>query len=121
MWWTMLMAMMLPSAAPAILTFAAVNRKLSGQGSAGEFAAGYALVWTAFSLAATALHLIFEPIGIKFNGLHTKPSLNIIPGLTSEEGRTPCEEENRDTALMALMTVYVAADRPRPGVSRRRS
>jgi predicted metal-binding membrane protein len=60
MWWTMMMAMMLPSAAPAILTFGAINRRLRGSGSVGEFALGYAAVWTLFSLAATLIHLGFE-------------------------------------------------------------
>jgi len=68
MWWTMMMAMMLPSAAPAILTFATINRKLRSEGSTGEFALGYAAVWTAFSLAATLLHLGFEKL-VPFTGM----------------------------------------------------
>ena len=31
MWWTMMLAMMLPSAAPAILTFGAISRRLDGR------------------------------------------------------------------------------------------
>src|SRR5215831_15063016 len=43
MWVVMMVAMMLPSAAPAIVARA----------RAAPFAAGYLAVWTAFSLAAT--------------------------------------------------------------------
>ena len=32
MWWTMMLAMMLPSAAPAILTFGTLSRKILGKG-----------------------------------------------------------------------------------------
>ena len=73
MWAVMMAAMMVPSAAPMILTFAAVNRRraVSGRNSGGPivpivpiapiipivptgvFLAGYLLVWSAFSLAAT--------------------------------------------------------------------
>ena len=61
MWWTMMVAMMTPSAAPAILLYARVHRH--GQGPAPDrglaptwaFASGYLLAWLAFSLAATTL------------------------------------------------------------------
>ena len=33
MWWTMMMAMMLPSAAPAILTYGALSRKFAEKGA----------------------------------------------------------------------------------------
>jgi predicted metal-binding membrane protein len=65
MWWTMMMAMMLPSAAPAILTFGAVSRKLEGARSGTRIAAftlGYALVWTLFSAFAVIVQLIVDPL-----------------------------------------------------------
>jgi predicted metal-binding membrane protein len=56
MWWLMMIGMMLPSAAPMILTFAAINR---GRRSRGQpytptalFTAGYLLAWGGFSAAA---------------------------------------------------------------------
>jgi predicted metal-binding membrane protein len=56
MWWIMMMAMMLPSAAPMILLFALFNRKQREKGApyvpTGIFAAGYLLVWGAFSVVA---------------------------------------------------------------------
>ncbi len=64
MWWSMMMAMMLPSAAPAILTFAAVNRKLQTGTNLGAhliaFVSGYLLIWTGFSLAIVILQLLLQ-------------------------------------------------------------
>ena len=64
MWWTMMLAMMLPSAAPAILTFAALSRKFSQKGAATAppalFAAGYAAIWTGSSAATVALQMSVE-------------------------------------------------------------
>ncbi|HXF09695.1 MAG TPA: DUF2182 domain-containing protein [Desulfuromonadaceae bacterium] len=59
MWAEMMVAMMVPSAAPMVLTFAAVNRKRREQERPFTptviFLAGYLFVWTAFSaLAAVA-------------------------------------------------------------------
>lgn len=55
MWAIMMAGMMVPSAAPAILLFAALRRHAGRRGSTGAllFAAGYLVAWTAFSLAAT--------------------------------------------------------------------
>ena len=56
MWAVMMVGMMLPAAAPVILLFAAVNRKRREQGGlavpTAVFVAGYAAVWTAFSVIA---------------------------------------------------------------------
>lgn len=56
MWTEMMVAMMLPSAAPMILTFAAVNRKRREQARpyvpTAHFTAGYLIIWTAFSAVA---------------------------------------------------------------------
>ena len=57
MWAVMMVAMMLPSAAPLILLFAAVCRKRVELGGpyvpTAVFVLGYVAVWTAYSLAAT--------------------------------------------------------------------
>jgi predicted metal-binding membrane protein len=55
MWWSMMMAMMLPTAATAILGFGAIARKNPAAGPLPVFAAGYAAMWSAFSAAAVAL------------------------------------------------------------------
>ena len=64
MWAEMMVAMMIPSAAPMILTFARVNRQRREQERpfvpSGLFLLGYLVVWAAFSFAAAlaqwALH-----------------------------------------------------------------
>ena len=59
MWWVMMVAMMLPSAAPMLLLFARVNRKDKEAGAPlvpiALFATGYLLVWGGFCAVATAL------------------------------------------------------------------
>ena len=66
MWWTMMLAMMLPSAAPAILTFAALRRKFAARGAPvaplAVFASGYSMIWTGFSVAAVIIHLALNPL-----------------------------------------------------------
>jgi predicted metal-binding membrane protein len=57
MWWVMMAGMMLPSAAPMILTFATVNRRRRERGNpfvpTAVFAAGYLVAWGGFSIVAT--------------------------------------------------------------------
>jgi predicted metal-binding membrane protein len=57
-WWVMMLGMMVPSAAPMILFFAAINRSKRGRGElyvpTAIFTAGYLLVWGLFGVAATA-------------------------------------------------------------------
>lgn len=67
MWWVMMIAMMVPSAAPTILLYARVHRQAVSQGRSedklaptGAFVAGYLLIWLVFSGAAAALHRALE-------------------------------------------------------------
>ena len=57
MWTVMMVGMMLPSAAPMILIYAAVARKAERQGtpvaSVGAFTAGYLFMWAVFSFLVT--------------------------------------------------------------------
>ena len=57
MWWIMMIGMMVPSAAPMIVTFATLNRSKRARGQnfvpASVFAFGYLVAWGGFSLAAT--------------------------------------------------------------------
>jgi predicted metal-binding membrane protein len=59
MWSVMMVAMMVPSAVPMVLTFATISRTRPSAGAAlvspGIFLAGYIVVWTSFSLVATTL------------------------------------------------------------------
>jgi predicted metal-binding membrane protein len=70
MWWVMMVAMMLPSAAPVMLLHARTVRhgQRRGRMPAGPvptvwFLAGYLLVWLGFALAAVALQWALERIG----------------------------------------------------------
>jgi len=68
MWCVMMVAMMLPSAAPMILLFAMVNRKQRDTGhpyvATSIFAIGYLAVWAGFSLVAVILQWGFQRTGI---------------------------------------------------------
>jgi predicted metal-binding membrane protein len=59
MWWVMMIAMMLPSAAPTVLLFAALNRKRKEEGNpfvpTSLFASAYLAAWAGFSILAVAL------------------------------------------------------------------
>lgn len=64
MWTVMMAAMMLPSAAPAILLYGALVRKSGARGTVLPgvwiFAGGYLLIWTGFSAVAAALQTLLE-------------------------------------------------------------
>ncbi len=68
MWWVMMIAMMLPSAAPMVLLYARVVRFNAGDASVapptGLFVTGYLLAWLAFSALATALQWLLEYLGL---------------------------------------------------------
>jgi predicted metal-binding membrane protein len=67
MWWAMMVAMMLPAAAPVVLLYAQIARsgQARGQLPAGpvavtELVCGYLAIWLAFSAAATLAQLGLE-------------------------------------------------------------
>ncbi len=68
MWWIMMVAMMVPSAAPMVLIYSAIVRKSEKAGPAmsrtGLFLAGYLLAWAGFSAVAT-----FAQWGLERSGL----------------------------------------------------
>jgi predicted metal-binding membrane protein len=67
MWAVMMVGMMLPSAAPTILLFSALERK-RGAGEPGgrivPFVAGYFAVWSIFAAAAAAMQTILAQAGL---------------------------------------------------------
>ena len=63
MWTVMMAAMMLPSAAPMVLCFAALNRKRNEGARTLLFVAAYLALWTAFSGAAAATQWALQSIG----------------------------------------------------------
>lgn len=79
MWAVMMVGMMLPGAAPMILTFAALHRRKAEAADrlipALLFAAGYLLVWGGFSLAATLLQWALDRLAL------LSPMLNTTSGL----------------------------------------
>jgi len=68
MWWVMMAAMMLPSAAPMILLFGMVSRKNRAAGSPRVstlfFASAYLIAWGLFSLLATVIHWLLDQAGL---------------------------------------------------------
>lgn len=66
MWGVMMTAMMLPSAAPMLLLFVSVQRRRRAQGKVvtptGLFAAGYLLIWLAWSLLAAGLQWALQAL-----------------------------------------------------------
>jgi predicted metal-binding membrane protein len=68
MWAVMMIGMMVPTASRAVLIYAAVARQAATRGKplsgTGWFVAGYVLVWTMFSLGATALQAGFNHLGL---------------------------------------------------------
>lgn len=89
MWWTMMLAMMLPSAAPAILTYGAVRRKFAEKSAATAplaiFVMGYAAIWTAFSVAAVALQMSVYSL-VPLNGMMAVTSTTLGAALLIAAG-----------------------------------
>lgn len=61
MWWLMMVAMMVPGAAPTILLYAALNRS---RGSLLSFAIGYLAIWAGFAAMATAAQGALAAFGL---------------------------------------------------------
>jgi predicted metal-binding membrane protein len=90
MWTVMMAAMMLPGAAPMLLLFQRVRERQPDAGSTGRavaaFAAGYLVVWTLFSAAATLAQLALDHAGtiapdMALDALPLAGSLLIVVGL----------------------------------------
>ncbi|HIG16312.1 MAG TPA: DUF2182 domain-containing protein, partial [Candidatus Handelsmanbacteria bacterium] len=79
MWWVMMIAMMIPSAAPMILLFARVSRQARAQ------QAPYVPMWGIFSLLATGLQWGLERVGLMSAGM-TPTSALLAAGLLVAAG-----------------------------------
>src|SRR5262249_552720 len=68
MWWVMMLGMMLPSAAPMIVTFAALQRRKREREEPYVppplFVAGSLLVWGAFCVLATAAQWVLQQMSL---------------------------------------------------------
>jgi predicted metal-binding membrane protein len=83
MWWLMMLAMMLPSAAPAILLYARVRRSRSGDAVIAQtwvFLAGYLAVWLVFSVAAALLQSAIADSSMRLSGNAATSSVLILAG-----------------------------------------
>jgi len=119
MWTIMMIAMMLPSAAPAMLLYGSVARKNRERGtvlpSIWTFAAGYLAAWTAFSLAATILQAALQSTNL-VTGMMVSGSTWLTAGVLLVAGvyqwlpaKDACLEKCRDPLQFFLF-------RWRPGV-----
>lgn len=78
MWAVMMVAMMLPSAAPTILLFAALTRTRASASPlprTGAFAAGYILLWSVFAFVATLAHVALEHAALVSAAMRTTTSV----------------------------------------------
>jgi predicted metal-binding membrane protein len=68
MWWVMMIGMMVPSAAPMIMTFATLNRNKRARGQdfvpTSIFAAGYLIAWGGFSIIATVAQWVLDRLAL---------------------------------------------------------
>lgn len=80
MWAVMMVAMMLPSASPMVLTYARLAGGRAGASAMWTwmFAAGYLTVWTVFSVAATAAQLTLARAAVLTNALTVAPVLGAV-------------------------------------------
>ena len=64
MWSFMMMAMMLPSAAPMILTFAGLSRQNRMKFSTISFTGAYLVIWIIFSIGSVIIHWFLQHTGL---------------------------------------------------------
>jgi predicted metal-binding membrane protein len=83
MWWLMMLAMMLPSAAPAILLYAKVRQRNAENAISRTwvFLAGYLAVWLLFSIAAAVAQHFIAGQSMTLNSRVTQAAVLIAAGL----------------------------------------
>ena len=91
MWLVMMVAMMLPSASPMILLYAAFTRSANARGAAMAptllFASIYLLLWAIFSAAAAAAQIVLIQLGLvsdatlRLGNAHAGGILLVLAGL----------------------------------------
>ena len=93
MWLTMSIAMMLPTAAPAILAFADITRANGrssvAAGPVGAFVGGYLAVWAGFAMLATVAQWMLVGLAYRWPGFHA--------GGTTVAGGTKKGNSERET------------------------
>ncbi|MDQ6620278.1 MAG: DUF2182 domain-containing protein [Pseudomonadota bacterium] len=93
MWWTMMIAMMTPGAAPLVLLYGRVLRHHQRQPASSAniaspmfLAAGYLTVWLGFSLVAAVLQRILEPGGLISSMMLWSRSATLSAGVLAAAG-----------------------------------
>ena len=115
MWWTMMIAMMLPSASPMILLYTALIRRTKKTKSiirqVTSFICGYLLAWAAFSLFAAALQSQLElrdwmsPMMMEATNIYLAAGILIAAGVYQITPlKTVCLEKCRQPA--SFLTTY---------------
>ncbi len=109
MWAVMMVAMMLPSAAPAILLAAALDRQRSTASAPQQstlFTSGYLLVWSGFSLLATLLQWGFNEAGLLSETIRFAPRCpRTNMGASSQYDHGPCARYRCRPALLMPPTL----------------
>src|SRR5258708_16435450 len=104
-WWVMMPGMMLPSAAPMILTFATVNRRKRTRGQpfvpTAVFTTGYLTAWGLFGIAAT-----LADWGLEQTALMSPMTQSLTPALG--------EALLIDSGVYKLNLFYISSLTPRP-------
>lgn len=84
MWWLMMLAMMLPSATPAVLLYARVRQTRGGETAIGQtwiFLAGYLSVWLVFSMAAALAQSLVADSSMALRNSVAQNALLVVAGL----------------------------------------
>ncbi|HEU4370812.1 MAG TPA: DUF2182 domain-containing protein [Methylomirabilota bacterium] len=126
----MMVAMMLPSAAPTILLFAALMRSRATSSTfpaTGIFAGAYVIVWAAFSAVATIAHWALLQAGLVSSEMRS--TSGVLAGLLlvaagayqgdADEGRVPWTLPVADPILDPLLEAWTGGGAPGGAVARR--
>lgn len=131
MWWVMMVAMMVPSAAPTILLYAALTRKTAQSAAVPQlalaFLSGYFMAWAVFSLVAAMLQWALELNGMVSATMMTLTStvlgglvlmaagfyqLSSLKEVCLDHCRSPMQflmERHRPGAISAVRIAWAAA------------
>ena len=84
MWWVMMVAMMLPSAVPAVLLYGRVREIRSGDSTVAQswvFLTGYLIVWLLFSVVAAIAQRLLTGPSMALGNRYAAGALLIVAGI----------------------------------------
>jgi len=84
MWWLMMLAMMLPSATPAIVLYARVRQTRAGDASIAQtwvFLVGYLAVWLLFSIVAASVQSLITDSSVALRSGAAQGAVLVAVGL----------------------------------------